>query len=271
MQKEVRKLAQKQYAAFAANIRSWDALRQKKTGFVPGVLKVEKVILLSKPDFNKLSKDISPDYPFLQDNRRLLSADPGGLFRCLMVRAEGQAEHLLISKRKNTLYLGSGEDYRKVNLEGVPVERIVLEDPKVYREQAAFYHRPRHIGDIAGQDSLNSVPERETSFRVEQVVILADEQYRQFKENGFMDDQSFLFDYSGKMWLDPGELCWHCVLVKGETSKDGVLVDAEGYSYARYAAFAPDCGKLRLQDVPVHYEYPAKAPMRSRKRDGPER
>ena len=86
-------MSQKQYAAFAANIKSWDALRQKKTNFVPGVLRVEKVILLSKSDFDKLSEDISPDYPFLQDNRHLLSADPGGLFRCLMVRAEGQAEH----------------------------------------------------------------------------------------------------------------------------------------------------------------------------------
>ena len=101
-------MSQKQYAAFAANIKSWDALRQKKTNFVPGVLRVEKVILLSKSDFDKLSEDISPDYPFLQDNRHLLSADPGGLFRCLMVRAEGQAEHLLISQRRNTLYL----DYR---------------------------------------------------------------------------------------------------------------------------------------------------------------
>ncbi len=48
-----------QYAAFAANIKSWDALRQKKTNFVPGVLRVEKVILLSKSDFDKLSEDIS--------------------------------------------------------------------------------------------------------------------------------------------------------------------------------------------------------------------
>lgn len=83
-------MSQKQYAAFAANIKSWDALRQKKTNFVPGVLQVEKVILLSKADFDKLSEDISPDYPFLQNNRNLLSADPGGVFRCLMVREKGK-------------------------------------------------------------------------------------------------------------------------------------------------------------------------------------
>ena len=76
-----------------------------------------------------------------------------------------------------------------------------------------------------------------------------------------------------QMWFDPGSLCWHCVLVKGETGKEGILVDAEGYSYARYAASAPDCDRLRLQDIPVHYEHPARVPeqKKTRKRKEPER
>lgn len=59
---------------------------------------------------------------------------------------------------------------------------------------------------------------------------------------------------------------------KGQV-KAGILVDAEGYSYARYAAFAPDCDRLRLQDIPVHYEHPARAPeqKKTRKRKEPER
>lgn len=107
---------------------------------------------------------------------------------------------------------------------------------------------------------------KETRFQVEQVVVLCDEQFRQFQETGLKEDQIFLFDYSDKMWFDPGSFCWHCVLVKGENSRDGILVDAEGYSYARYAAFAPDCGKLRLRDIPVHYEYPARAPEQKKSR-----
>lgn len=135
-----------------------------------------------------------------------------------MVRAEGQAEHLLISQRRNTLYLGYGKDYRKVDLKGVPVERIVLEDPKVYQERAAFHHRPRRMEDIMGEHPGTSAPERQTGSRVEQVVVLSDEQYRQFQESGLVEDQIFLFEYNGKMWFDPGDLCWHCVLVKGETA-----------------------------------------------------
>ena len=266
-------LKEKQYAAFAENAKTLDSLRRNEVSYVPGVFEVAKVIILSKEDFEKLSEDVSPEYPFLKDNREIMSADPGGLFRCLMVRAEGEKENMLIAQGQNCLYLGYGRDYRSVDLQGVPEERIALEEPKAYQEQAAFYHRPRHIDDINGQNPMHPVPERETSFRVEQVVVLSDEKYRQFKENGFMDDQIFLFDYSDKMWFDPGSLCWHCVLVKSETGKEGILVDAEGYSYARYAAFAPDCDRLRLRDVPVHYEYPARAPeqKKSRKRKEPER
>ena len=261
-------MSQKQYAAFAANIKSWDALRQKKTNFVPGVLRVEKVILLSKSDFDKLSEDISPDYPFLQDNRNLLSADPGGLFRCLMVRAEGQAEHLLISQRRNILYLGYGKDYRKVDLKSVPVERLVLEDPKVYQERAVFHHRPRRMEDIMGEHPGISAPERQTGFRVEQVVVLTDEQYRQFQECGLVEDQIFLFENSNYMWFDPSESCWHCLLVKGEHGQEGILVEAEGYSYARYAAHVPDCGNVQVGVVPVQFECPAQPPRQQKKQKG---
>lgn len=180
---------------------------------------------------------------------------------------------MLIAQRRDTLYLGYGRDYRSVDLQGVPVERIALEEPKAYQEHAVFYHQPSHINDLNGQNPLRPVPERQTSFRVEQVVVLCDEQFRQFQETGLKDDQIFLFDYSDKMWFDPGSLCWHCVLVKGETGKEGILVDAEGYSYARYAASAPDCDRLRLQDIPVHYEHPARVPeqKKTRKQKEPER
>ena len=225
----MRKLNQKQYAAFAANAKTLDSLRRNEVNYVPGVFEVTKVIVLGKEDFEKLSEDVSPEYPFLKDNRELMSADPGGLFRCLMVRTKGEQEYMLIAQGRNSLYLGYGKDCRKVNLQDVPMEHLVLEEPKAYQEHAVFYHRPH--------------------------------------------DQIFLFDYQDKMWFDPGSLCWHCVLVKGENSRDGILVESEGYCYTRYAAFAPDCGKLRLQDIPVHYEYPAKAPeqKKSRKRKVPER
>lgn len=173
-------LREKQYAAFAANAKTLDSLRRNEVSYVPGVFEVTKVIVLCKEDFEKLSEDVSPEYLFLKDNREIMSADPGGLFRCLMVRAEGEKENMLIAQGRNCLYLGYGRDYRKVNLQGVPVEHIALEEPKAYQEHAVFYHRPCHISDLNGQNPLRPVPERQTRFQVEQVVILCDEQFRQF-------------------------------------------------------------------------------------------
>ena len=83
------------------------------------------------------------------------------------------------------------------------------------------------------------------NFRVEMAVVLEDTQYGQFKKIGLQEDHIFLFKNNDKMWFDPDVLCWHCLLVKGENSKDGILVEAEGYAHARYAAFVPNCDRLR--------------------------
>lgn len=154
----MRKLNQKQYAAFAANAKTLDSLRRNEVNYVPGIFEVTKVIILGKEDFEKLSEDVSPDYPFLKDNRELMSADPGGLFRCLMVRTKGeQEEYMLIAQGRNSLYLGYGKDCRKVNLQDVPIEHLVLEEPKAYQEHAVFYHRPHDLSDINGQNPRQDV------------------------------------------------------------------------------------------------------------------
>ena len=75
------------------------------------------------------------------------------------------------------------------------MEHLVLEEPKAYQEHAVFYHRPHDLSDINGQNLRHPAPERQTEFRVEQVVVLADEEYRQFQETRFLQDQIFLFDY----------------------------------------------------------------------------
>lgn len=71
------------FAAFAANIKTMESLRRNEVKYVPGVLRIEKVIVLSAADYEKLAEDISPEYPFLKNNRTLMTAQPGGTFRCL--------------------------------------------------------------------------------------------------------------------------------------------------------------------------------------------
>lgn len=250
---------QKQYAAFFDHIKTLNLLRQSWEG-IPGDVHVQKALVLSREDFAKLGEDISPEYPFIQENASLMSAWPGGRFDCLLVTTEDDPEGILVAKEGKRLYLAYVKDSRKLYIpQSSPRECIPLEEPKAYQEQAAFFHHAYSVNNMTEKH-----PERETSFRVEQVVVLSDEEYLQFQETGLMCDQYFLFDQGDRMWFDPQALCWHCVLVKGETSKDGILVEAEGYAYARYAAYAPDCDRLRLRDVPVHYESPAKPPEKQK-------
>ena len=68
------------------------------------------------------------------------------------------------------------------------------------------------------------------NFRVEMVIVLENVQYEQFKQSGLQENQLFVFINNEKMWFDSGDLCWHCLLIKGENSKDGILVGAEGYA-----------------------------------------
>ena len=42
---------------------------------------------------------------------------------------------------------------------------------------------------------------------------------------------------------------YHCLLVTGEGRRDGVLVESEGYGYARYASYVPDAAALEYDSL----------------------
>ena len=52
-----------------------------------------------------------------------------------------------------------------------------------------------------------------------------------------LDDYDFIDQYRDEMYQE-GDIA-HCILVKGENSTDGILVNSEGSGYARYAAYVP--------------------------------
>ena len=87
-----------------------ESLRRNEVKYVPGVLGIEKVIVLSAADYEKLAEDISPEYPFLKNNRTLMTAQPGGTFRCLLVTAETEQEGMLLALTENTLYAGRAQN-----------------------------------------------------------------------------------------------------------------------------------------------------------------
>ena len=136
------------------------------------------------------------------------------------------------------------------------------------KQFAVFCRKASDVDELAASAESPGMQKTRTAFQVERVVVLSDAEYAVFRKEGFMQDQIFLFENGDRMWFDPSEACWHCLLVKGEHSREGILVEAEGYSYARYAAHVPDCSMVRVGDVPVQYEYPAQPPRQQKKQKG---
>ncbi len=253
---------EKQYGAFARNALTLDQLRHgRNISYVPGSFVVEKVIVLSEDGFAALAGDLSAEYVFLEENRDLMSADPGGRFNCVLARTETGKEGILFALQGSELYTAYAKDVHAIRVDpATPVEQIPQSSLPRIQTSAVFYHKPRGVEDITGIDYVRNIAERKAAFVIETVVVLSDEKFADFMRSGLLQDKLFLFDNLDKMWFDPAERVWHCLLVKGETSRDGILVEAEGYSYARYAAYVRDCARLRLREVPVQYEYPARPP-----------
>ena len=72
---------------------------------------------------------------------------------------------------------------------------------------------------------------------VEKVVTLTGAQFRSLR-NHPLDDHSEIAKAKPYMWSDGKQA--HCVLFLNNESRDGILVESQGYDYARYAAFVPN-------------------------------
>lgn len=72
---------------------------------------------------------------------------------------------------------------------------------------------------------------------IEDIVELDGTAYAQFRSN-LLQDYDFIGDR--KDLMRKNDSGWHCLLVLGKGQNDGVLVESEGYSYARYSAYLPE-------------------------------
>lgn len=89
---------------------------------------------------------------------------------------------------------------------------------------------------------------RPTPFRIIREIILTDAQYHRFQsdllaERPYIAARTKLTGYD----RETGGFC--CLLVTSRNRKDGILVDGEGYHYARYAAYVPNKQALDLRGV----------------------
>ena len=98
--------------------------------------------------------------------------------------------------------------------------------------QAIFEHKP----DFRFRD-----------FVIEKTVELPEEEFRQMLHHP-MGEQDFIKNNRELMKQDDKGI-YHCMLVTGEGRPDGLLVESEGYGYARYASYVPEATALRYPSL----------------------
>lgn len=125
---------------------------------------------------------------------------------------------------------------------------------------AKFYRKPNHVRALQEDNSMVGF----TPFQVVKVIHLTEQQYRCFSAN-LQEDVPFLRDNTALTGVDPHNGALRCLLICCRERQDGILVNSDGYSYARYAAYIPNRSALELKNI-EHSSLQGK-----RRRSGPER
>ena len=85
-------------------------------------------------------------------------------------------------------------------------------------------------------------------YKVEKIIELTPEGFEHFTES-LISDYPFIADNKNHMWVKDG--VYHCLLITTAERKEGLLVESDGYDYARYCADVPNVSELIIGDVPV--------------------
>ena len=123
-----------------------------------------------------------------------------------------------------------------------------------------FRRKPRCLDDLLEERRRGPV-----RVQVEQIIQLTYEQYQHFLSH-IWEDMPFFEAHKRSTDCDSKGVS-RCLLVTARNIRGGVLVDCQGYSFARYAAAVPDKSALDLRNVPVdHYDLKLRQPRSQRER-----
>lgn len=111
---------------------------------------------------------------------------------------------------------------------------------------------------------MEEKPAQTIHVEVVKAIQLSAQQFQNFSAN-LLRDMPFLIANKHLTGYHRGVT--RCLLVTTRRNRDGILVNCEGFDYARYSAYVPDKRALDLRDVPVeHCDLKLQQP-----REGPER
>lgn len=99
---------------------------------------------------------------------------------------------------------------------------------------------------------INVIMEHKPCFKLcqakaEKTIRLSESEFERFLKNP-MEYQDFIKENVDLMRQDESGV-YHCLLVTGDNHRDGVLVEADGYDYARYASYVPDAAAFAYDSL----------------------
>lgn len=115
-----------------------------------------------------------------------------------------------------------------------------------------FSRKPINIADLKSVSHEGAT----RTVIIEKVIELDEIIFNRFANN-LLDDYSFIKDNINIMHMDIDLTC-HCILVKTKNAADGIVVESEGYSYARYAAYWHQQQIDEIQDICLFEKRPCK-------------
>lgn len=219
----------------------------------PEAFQIIRRFCLPEWKFMEFASDLARRNPWLnRPDARAFYYETGENRKCAVITTNDSMEAILVDTQgydyaRICAYI---PDYRQLELSGVPVTYYngvkAVEGREPFIETAVFYR---------GANTLYTSVDRnphshEDSFQIEKQVILTDSDYMEFATN-MKADYEFLFANHSSMYFEPDRQCWHCLFVTGEHAPGGILVDAEGYAHAEYAALIPYKKRVDLSGVPV--------------------
>jgi hypothetical protein len=93
-----------------------------------------------------------------------------------------------------------------------------------------FTRKPYNLNELLETNHTNAT----RAISIEMVLTLPAADFDAWARN-LTTDQDFITAHKGLMHMDEDFTC-HCILVKRQGDDYGILVESEGYDYARYAA-----------------------------------
>ena len=87
-------------------------------------------------------------------------------------------------------------------------------------------------------------------YQIERIIEVTKKEYRDLCD-GLLEPKPYIAKYLDDMWFDDKAECWHCIMIRTPNTKEALLVESEGYKYARYTALVQDQTQLKLEGIPI--------------------